>query len=1537
MSDNKKLVAWGVTVEALLEDANKKLDEFENALNSEDVKLIRHYQSYFQWIFLSKFKEQFKHLCKRIITILYNYITKVPYKNQGIIQGIYQIINMITDHNKLMPKDLILPLEPMLQAQKYLIKILNQQTFECHLNFYFSDEDNEKLLKEHLPKIGHSNDNSAIAAAQLFRYLHPKFLPRVIDIIFTIIKERESGFMVKVVCNYLFMCTRQPDFKVDLLPYMDTIFEAIFAYSGFTFQILDVGYVVCDINSDFKDKAFDLFRNRTPNCLIALLTSQLQKGPVSDSIISHLKSFIPLLAQFIGSKQSGLSSIKFVSTFINLMVKAKKIHYVDPDIASQTIEIFAPLMTQAIMSTESAKLSGPIVHCLVKALSFNYEVIRDQIGYFAIENMYDSEMTFLAQNCILIVHEMIPFIFSNEHIADFEQYIPHIFDTIETLIGFDRKSTTAAAGRSMLAKISACVSLKSVSEDNFVLDYMCRKAVSITENLLRSMNAYISPQKPNQRKVHSFVSIFQLYYEIIPESRITPILELIESKLNSSDCPQAEALSIIINNMTNAHPKKTIEFLLPKIRKFLKNESFQERMTTIVNGFIVNRTEIKPYIQDFIDIAVAALNTNKLQIHGIDILANLLVFKFPILKDYDMLNPEDVGKFEGFGKLYKRSEINLEYEEYDPSIISMISNRIADILEKRVSEFNDNDDETRRTTVSIISNLKVPRQTHLPLIGTPIPLSEGEKRLQDVMIHSIKTLLENPIVMENRPMINDVVNGVSNITNQFYYSENYRNKHEKWNKFTSSCRKIEKSTLIFRTIYLRSMYIENCITMLVNHTVPEKFDELNDVFEKLVTCDSSLISNRVLSALTTNFRSTEFLNALFEKYFALLQKADISRVECYSYMNFIMMILSRLNYNDPSQITKFFRFIVNFKFNPNWHHADVYKKIVAKFIEYFNIDKIRGPELDQLVKELPSLETNHNKSTIYEFYHRLASCMYTLPENVIKSVIEASITPTEVSYMQSRKIMYIILKYSCPRPKKVFTAENPEFYDKCIIDYCKKQDSYPHDDFSELVCKYPDFKCFQELLKSTFTPDFVEKFINGFILLKSDNNTIVYSAEAKLWYYLANYLSDECIDRISQLLPKLLEVESDEASKIIACTIIGGLITSTNHMPKEKSENIYQKILVPCYKPLMNTDPSFSTFVKMYHFISSRISVMRMEFIFPLIVDSIKVGDWKLTNKAIQILDLINTYTHRVYLAKIVQYYIKDILPFFKDFEKVSLKNVGKMANAILHLTKSASFGHDEYKEIFPVLFEQYIDKWPQCEHSLHFFERLIANLTVTQGRVLGPYVYPRLNRIFDFANLKCKNVETLSMVTSMAAAEYPIDIIPLDSLKTLKNGSAGFLWMQREYMMGFAKLLIMQHIFTMPKEMLKYITDEFVEPFLVDENEYVRNAALSLLRVCILMTVPDDENLAEYANKCIENLRTSKENVHVVIAAALIGFVTISNKCPSWLPQLFDEAERKYSARHQYAKMLEDTVKDFWKRHQYHDIPELEEFRYMFKNSYYC
>ncbi|KAI5518389.1 hypothetical protein TVAGG3_0524830 [Trichomonas vaginalis G3] len=71
--------------------------------------------------------------------------------------------------------------------------------------------------------------------------------------------------------------------------------------------------------------------------------------------------------------------------------------------------------------------------------------------------------------------------------------------------------------------------------------------------------------------------------------------------------------------------------------------------------------------------------------------------------------------------------------------------------------------------------------------------------------------------------------------------------------------------------------------------------------------------------------------------------------------------------------------------------------------------------------------------------------------------------------------------------------------------------------------------------------------------------------------------------------------------------------------------------------------------------------------------------------------------------------------------------------------------------------------------------------------------------------------------------------------------------------------------------------------------------------------------------------------------AAALFGFISITkDEYPKWLPDLFEEAEIKYHDRHQFSSMLEESVKNFWKRHLYHDLPELEQYRFAFSNSYF-
>ena len=149
--------------------------------------------------------------------------------------------------------------------------------------------------------------------------------------------------------------------------------------------------------------------------------------------------------------------------------------------------------------------------------------------------------------------------------------------------------------------------------------------------------------------------------------------------------------------------------------------------------------------------------------------------------------------------------------------------------------------------------------------------------------------------------------------------------------------------------------------------------------------------------------------------------------------------------------------------------------------------------------------------------------------------------------------------------------------------------------------------------------------------------------------------------------------------------------------------------------------------------------------------------------------------------------------------------------------------------------------------------------------------------------------------------------------------------------------IFILENVFNISDETYKYLSDKFVPHFIEDKNTDVQKEATEVLKILIQIRMTDEKMQHDYALHAVDGMKESDSSAPIIIAIALIGFVQFTKKCPEWLPLLFEQIERKFHKHHPLSKMIENATKEFFKRYQYYDIPEIDEFRYLCGASYIC
>lgn len=115
-----------------------------------------------------------------------------------------------------------------------------------------------------------------------------------------------------------------------------------------------------------------------------------------------------------------------------------------------------------------------------------------------------------------------------------------------------------------------------------------------------------------------------------------------------------------------------------------------------------------------------------------------------------------------------------------------------------------------------------------------------------------------------------------------------------------------------------------------------------------------------------------------------------------------------------------------------------------------------------------------------------------------------------------------------------------------------------------------------------------------------------------------------------------------------------------------------------------------------------------------------------------------------------------------------------------------------------------------------------------------------------------------------------------------------------------------------------------------------VQNATVKFLISIIHLIYTDFNSLGVFVKEIIDMIQDQKtKNSGILCACTVIRSISIGKNCPTWLPELFEKLAFVFESFHQHHVQISEAAKFFWSRHQYHNIPEIEDYRFTFLRSY--
>jgi hypothetical protein len=178
----------------------------------------------------------------------------------------------------------------------------------------------------------------------------------------------------------------------------------------------------------------------------------------------------------------------------------------------------------------------------------------------------------------------------------------------------------------------------------------------------------------------------------------------------------------------------------------------------------------------------------------------------------------------------------------------------------------------------------------------------------------------------------------------------------------------------------------------------------------------------------------------------------------------------------------------------------------------------------------------------------------------------------------------------------------------------------------------------------------------------------------------------------------------------------------------------------------------------------------------------------------------------------------------------------------------------------------------------------------------------------------------------------WHLDIPRLQAVLTeLLRIYPGLQWFVQEQILLFVHGLCYANMMVLPKPVVRTIFDKLLGVYCQNDKPEIRDSAVKVVRMLIPVIWT---NLGDFYLEAVDGQKNQ-----VVAAAngvALLGAVTIINRCPEWLPELLRLLEVAHGRVPKYTKAVEAQFGDFWKVIGARQFDSIEEFRYSMSGYYF-
>lgn len=120
-------------------------------------------------------------------------------------------------------------------------------------------------------------------------------------------------------------------------------------------------------------------------------------------------------------------------------------------------------------------------------------------------------------------------------------------------------------------------------------------------------------------------------------------------------------------------------------------------------------------------------------------------------------------------------------------------------------------------------------------------------------------------------------------------------------------------------------------------------------------------------------------------------------------------------------------------------------------------------------------------------------------------------------------------------------------------------------------------------------------------------------------------------------------------------------------------------------------------------------------------------------------------------------------------------------------------------------------------------------------------------------------------------------------------------------------------------------------------KNVDVQKALQHLFAFLIRFFNPSETLISKFIEESVVLIQDkTNEGIGILSGSAVLGSLLLEKTSPKFLPSLFEHLSSKFYSSQLYTTLISSAAQVFWNRHQFHELPEIEEFRFSFFPSYF-